>query len=166
MFELNRNGLMRIYRGIKVNIEVYAVFVYLRIEFGFLIVTSTIQHLICQRIHQPKALFTARRPTAFVDHHEFLDLFLFSGPYVMVYHTGEVVFPVLMKLRTTCKVNIQYFPFDRQVCGLKFASWIYDRSSINYELLAHSNDQQQSESIRNSGWEILDVKQDLVWRYV
>jgi nicotinic acetylcholine receptor, invertebrate len=83
----------------------------------------------------------------------------------MVYHTGEVVFPVLMKLRTTCKVNIQYFPFDRQVCGLKFASWIYDMSSINYELVAIPSDQQQqSESIRNSGWAILDVKQGLVWR--
>ena len=83
----------------------------------------------------------------------------------MVYHTGEVVFPVLMKLRTTCKVNIQYFPFDRQICALKFASWIYDVSSINYELLENNNnDQQQSESIRNSGWAILDVKQGLVWR--
>ncbi|CAF0782083.1 unnamed protein product [Adineta ricciae] len=86
-----------------------------------------------------------------------------NGPYVMVYHTGEIVFPVLMKLRTTCKVNIQYFPFDRQVCGLKFASWIYDISSIKYELVA-TNDQQQSENIRNSGWAILDVKQGLVWR--
>ncbi|CAF4492502.1 unnamed protein product [Rotaria sp. Silwood2] len=87
-----------------------------------------------------------------------------NGPYVMVYHTGEVVFPVLMKLRTTCKVNIQYFPFDRQICGLKFASWIYDISLINYELVANSNDSYQSESIRNSGWAILDVKQGLVWR--
>ncbi|CAF1308618.1 unnamed protein product [Adineta steineri] len=87
-----------------------------------------------------------------------------NGPYVMVYHTGEVVFPVLMKLRTTCKVNIQYFPFDRQVCGLKFASWIYDISSINYELVSSTSEQQQSESIRNSGWAILDVKQGLVWR--
>ncbi len=88
----------------------------------------------------------------------------FLGPYVMVHHTGEVVFPVLMKLRTTCKVNIKYFPFDRQVCGLKFASWIYDVSSINYELVANTNDQQQSESIRNSGWAILDVEQGVVWR--
>jgi hypothetical protein len=84
----------------------------------------------------------------------------------MVYHTGEVLFPVLMKLRTTCKVNIQYFPFDRQICGLKFASWIYDVSSINYELVVNGSDQPQSENIRNSGWTILDVKQGLVWRYV
>ncbi len=85
----------------------------------------------------------------------------------MVNHTGGVLFPVLMKLRTTCKVNIQYFPFDRQVCGLKFASWIYDVTSIKYELVANSNDPQQSENLRNSGgWAILDVKQGHVWRYV
>ncbi|CAF1686563.1 unnamed protein product [Rotaria magnacalcarata] len=86
-----------------------------------------------------------------------------NGPYVMVYHTGEVVFPVLMKLRTTCKVNIKYFPFDRQICGLKFASWIYDISSVKYDIVPNTNDQ-QSESIRNSGWAILDIKQGLIWR--
>ena len=80
----------------------------------------------------------------------------------MVYHTGEVVFPVLMKLRTTCKVNIQYFPFDRQICGLKFASWIHDISTINYELVANPNDLPYSENIRHSGWALLDVKQGLV----
>lgn len=95
---------------------------------------------------------------------KFVNLDRRLGPYVMVYHTGEVVFPVLMKLRTTCKVNIQYFPFDRQICGLKFASWIYDITSIKYEIVANTNDPQQSESIRNSGWAILDVKQGLVWR--
>ena len=83
----------------------------------------------------------------------------------MVHHTGEVVFPVLMKLRTTCKVNIQYFPFDRQICGLKFASWIYDISLIHYKL-ENTSDPHYSESIRNSGWTILDVKQGLIWRYV
>lgn len=84
----------------------------------------------------------------------------------MVYHTGEVVFPVLMKLRTTCKVNIQYFPFDRQICALKFASWIYDESSINYEIVQNAHDQQQSESIRNSGWAILDTKEGIMWRSI
>ncbi|CAF0833971.1 unnamed protein product [Rotaria sordida] len=87
-----------------------------------------------------------------------------NGPYVMVYHTGEVVFPVLMKLRTTCKVNIQYFPFDQQICGLKFASWIYDISSINYVLISNTNNHLQSESIRNGGWAMLDIKEGLVWR--
>ena len=84
----------------------------------------------------------------------------------MVHDTGEVTFPVLMKLRTTCKVNIQYFPFDRQICGLKFASWIYDISLIKYQLVVNSIDQHNRERIRNSGWTILDVNQGLVWRYV
>ncbi|CAF0781750.1 unnamed protein product [Didymodactylos carnosus] len=86
-----------------------------------------------------------------------------SGPYVMVYSNGDVIYPVLMKLRTTCKVNIQYFPFDYQICALKFASWIYDVSSIHYEL-PPVNKNDQPESIRNSGWQILNVEQGRVWR--
>ncbi|CAF0787162.1 unnamed protein product [Didymodactylos carnosus] len=70
-----------------------------------------------------------------------------SGPYVMVYSNGDVMYPVLMKLRTSCK----------------FASWIYDVSSIHYELLA-TNKNDQTESIRNSGWQIMNVEQGRVWR--
>ena len=29
-------------------------------------------------------------------------------------------------LRTKCKINVEYFPFDSQKCILKFGSWTYD----------------------------------------
>ena len=29
-------------------------------------------------------------------------------------------------LRTKCKINVEYFPFDSQNCILKFGSWTYD----------------------------------------
>lgn len=42
-----------------------------------------------------------------------------TGPYAMVYNDGMVKFPVPMKLKSNCEVDISYFPFDQQICYLK-----------------------------------------------
>lgn len=42
-----------------------------------------------------------------------------TGPYVMVNSDGIVRFPVPMKLKSNCEVDIAYFPFDQQICYIK-----------------------------------------------
>lgn len=42
-----------------------------------------------------------------------------NGPYVMVNNEGLVKFPVPMKLKSNCEVDIAYFPFDQQICYIK-----------------------------------------------
>ena len=44
----------------------------------------------------------------------------------MVQHDGHVFWPPIVKLRSTCKIDITYFPFDDQTCSLKLGSWAYD----------------------------------------
>jgi len=39
---------------------------------------------------------------------------------------GNVLWLPAAIFRSTCPVNILYFPFDIQVCILKFGSWTYD----------------------------------------
>mgnify|MGYP001810434124 CR=1 FL=1 len=41
------------------------------------------------------------------------------GPYVMLGNDGLVTFPVPMKLKSNCEVDITYFPFDEQICYIK-----------------------------------------------
>jgi len=50
----------------------------------------------------------------------------------MVTHEGVVFWPPPVKLRSSCKVDITYFPFDDQKCGLKFGSWTYDGFQVTY----------------------------------
>ena len=33
--------------------------------------------------------------------------------------------------KSTCTMDIKWFPFDEQTCPLKFGSWSYDNSKIN-----------------------------------
>lgn len=43
----------------------------------------------------------------------------------MVYYDGTVFWPPPTQLRSTCKIDVTYFPFDSQRCYLKFGSWTY-----------------------------------------
>jgi len=48
----------------------------------------------------------------------------------MVRHDGLVFWPPPAKLRSSCKIDITYFPFDDQLCSMKFGSWTYDGSQV------------------------------------
>uniref|UniRef100_A0A914UYR0 Uncharacterized protein n=1 Tax=Plectus sambesii TaxID=2011161 RepID=A0A914UYR0_9BILA len=43
----------------------------------------------------------------------------------MIYFDGTVFWPPPTQLRSTCKIDVTYFPFDSQRCYLKFGSWTY-----------------------------------------
>ena len=55
---------------------------------------------------------------------DFTDGFMQSK--AMVTYEGQVFWPPPAKLRSSCKIDITYFPFDDQKCHMKFGSWTYD----------------------------------------
>jgi len=52
----------------------------------------------------------------------------------VVSYKGDVLWLPAAIFRSTCAVNILYFPFDIQICKLKFGSWTYDgwKLDINF----------------------------------
>ena len=40
-------------------------------------------------------------------------------------------------LKSTCRLNVDYFPWDQQSCELKYGSWTYDGTKVGEE---HYND--------------------------
>ena len=41
--------------------------------------------------------------------------------------SGEVVWSCPMIFRSSCQIDVTYFPYDTQNCSLTFGSWTYDR---------------------------------------
>jgi hypothetical protein len=49
----------------------------------------------------------------------------------MVHSNGLVFWAPPARLRSSCKVDITYFPFDQQSCLMKFGSWTYDQAQVS-----------------------------------
>ena len=54
---------------------------------------------------------------------------------VIVSNTGEVVWLSHGIFRSSCDIDVEYFPFDEQRCVLKWASWTYDGYQVIILLL-------------------------------
>ena len=53
----------------------------------------------------------------------------FDGTYpvnVVVYNTGACTYIPPGIFKSTCKIDITWFPFDDQDCNMKFGSWTYN----------------------------------------
>jgi len=63
----------------------------------------------------------------------------------MVHSDGNIFWSPPSRLRSSCKVDITFFPFDEQVCPLKFGSWTYDQAQVsnisdnNYYYITYCN---------------------------
>ncbi|KAK3726255.1 hypothetical protein RRG08_008636 [Elysia crispata] len=74
----------------------------------------------------------------------------------MVHYTGNVFWPPPAKFRSSCKIDITYFPFDDQTCELKFGSWTYDGFQVD---ITNRSDKVDLENYVFSGeWELIDVR--------
>jgi len=98
----------------------------------------------------------------------------------MVENNGHVFWPPPAKFRSSCKIDVTFFPFDGktivfllfilfffylkknkdQLCKLKFGSWTYDAAQVN--LTKRRDNVDMSNYIRSGEWHIvhIDIKRN------
>ena len=57
----------------------------------------------------------------------------------VVQYDGSVLWIPPAIYKSTCSIDITYFPFDIQVCFLKFGSWTYDGFQLDIGFTSTSN---------------------------
>ncbi|KAM3585675.1 uncharacterized protein V6R79_024189 [Siganus canaliculatus] len=52
-----------------------------------------------------------------------------------LFHTGRIRWVPPAIYKSSCSIDVTFFPFDQQSCKMKFGSWTYDRAKIDLEPL-------------------------------
>nr|XP_056714784.1 neuronal acetylcholine receptor subunit alpha-10 [Euleptes europaea] len=82
----------------------------------------------------------------------------FSGSMetnVMIRHDGQIMWDSPAITKSSCKVDVSYFPFDGQQCRLTFGSWTYNGNQI--DLLNKQDTGDLTDFVENVEWELLGM---------
>nr|XP_006630105.1 PREDICTED: neuronal acetylcholine receptor subunit alpha-9 [Lepisosteus oculatus] len=78
----------------------------------------------------------------------------FSGPVdtnVVLRSNGEITWDSPAITKSSCVVDVSYFPFDDQQCNLTFGSWTYNGNQVDITMGMDSGD--LSDFVENVEWE-------------
>ncbi|KAG7461670.1 hypothetical protein MATL_G00193580 [Megalops atlanticus] len=78
----------------------------------------------------------------------------FSGPLdtnVVLRYNGEITWDSPAITKSSCVVDVSYFPFDNQQCNLTFGSWTYNGNQVDITMGMDSGD--LSDFVENVEWE-------------
>lgn len=79
----------------------------------------------------------------------------FSGPVdtnVVLRYDGQITWDSPAITKSSCVVDVSYFPFDNQQCNLTFGSWTYNGNQIDIDMGMDSGD--LSDFVENVEWEV------------
>ncbi|XP_025075030.1 acetylcholine receptor subunit alpha-type acr-16 [Pogonomyrmex barbatus] len=81
----------------------------------------------------------------------------FDGTFqtnVVVTHNGSCLYVPPGIFKSTCKIDITWFPFDDQHCDMKFGSWTYDGNQLDL-ILNSEEGGDLSDFITNGEWYLI-----------
>ncbi|XP_068755426.1 neuronal acetylcholine receptor subunit alpha-7-like isoform X2 [Montipora capricornis] len=55
----------------------------------------------------------------------------------------------------SCKIDVHYFPFDEQICAMKFGSWTYDGYRVDVQMEAEKGDIKKY--VVNGEWDLIGL---------
>tara|TARA_A100001015_G_scaffold24824_1_gene27927 strand:+ start:1371 stop:2687 length:1317 start_codon:yes stop_codon:yes gene_type:complete len=73
---------------------------------------------------------------------------------IIVYSSGDIIWSRPGILKSTCKFNLEYYPFDLQRCHLRFGSWVY--SGLDLNLTIHESEIDIGNMQLNEEWKLIN----------
>ncbi|XP_078725077.1 LOW QUALITY PROTEIN: neuronal acetylcholine receptor subunit alpha-10-like [Lampetra fluviatilis] len=74
---------------------------------------------------------------------------------VVLRHTGDITWDQPSITRSSCGVDVSYFPFDAQQCHLTFGSWTYNGHQV--DIFPGPDNAELKDFVANVEWEILGM---------
>ena len=102
--------------------------------------------------HQENSIWT---PDVYLYNTAELPLQELDNTMAMVYADGSVIWSRPGMLKSTCQFELEHFPYDTQICSLKFGSWSYSKAELNLSL-PDTNTLDISNFQPNQGWDLVN----------
>ncbi|KAJ7320261.1 hypothetical protein JRQ81_019772 [Phrynocephalus forsythii] len=74
---------------------------------------------------------------------------------VVIRYDGQIMWDSPAITKSSCKVDVSYFPFDGQQCRLTFGSWTYNGNQIDLRNKQETGD--LTDFVENVEWEVLGM---------
>lgn len=84
-----------------------------------------------------------------------------TNSFAMLYNNGDIIWSRPGIIKSTCRFNLERFPYDNQDCYLKFGSWSYSGETLNLSIVGLvdlSNYKEGEEWEITRTWEELEIK--------
>ncbi|KAH3830119.1 hypothetical protein DPMN_103356 [Dreissena polymorpha] len=75
---------------------------------------------------------------------------------VVVYSDGSINWIPPAIYKSSCFIDVQYFPFDEQVCELKFGSWTFMEHQLNFTFYHNIPHFDVSDYLESGSWDIVE----------
>uniref|UniRef100_A0A3Q3A688 Neuronal acetylcholine receptor subunit alpha-9-like n=1 Tax=Kryptolebias marmoratus TaxID=37003 RepID=A0A3Q3A688_KRYMA len=82
----------------------------------------------------------------------------FTGPMdtnVVIQHDGQVMWDSPAITKSSCRVDVSFFPFDGQQCRFTYGSWTYNGNQLDIQNAMESAD--LADLVENVEWEVLGM---------
>ncbi|XP_059159994.1 acetylcholine receptor subunit beta-like 1 [Physella acuta] len=63
---------------------------------------------------------------------------------------------------SSCSIDVMYFPFDQQVCEMKFGSWTHKGNALKYTFYQNMNKLDLTDYLKSGSWDIIDCPGKIV----
>lgn len=77
----------------------------------------------------------------------------------ILHYNGRVTWKPPAIYKSSCEIDVEYFPFDQQTCFMKFGSWTYDGYMVDLQHL----DQKPGSNLVDPGIDLLDYYISVEW---
>src|SRR6218665_2190843 len=76
-------------------------------------------------------------------------------PNVVIYQNGDVLWIPPAIYKSSCTIDVKYFPFDQQKCEMKFGSWTFNGDQVILDWYEGQERGDLSDYVNSGTWDII-----------
>ena len=76
-------------------------------------------------------------------------------PNTVIYHMGDVLWIPPAIYKSSCTIDVKYFPFDQQECQMKFGSWTFNGDQVVLDWYEGHEKVDLSDYVNSGTWDII-----------